>query len=44
MSYENGKTVASKYDTKELKFRTQNIVAVFSNRGPDLKALVKDRW
>ena len=21
-----------------------NIVAVFSNEGPDLKALVKDRW
>ena len=40
----NGKTIASKYDTKELKFRTPNIVAVFSNEGPDLKALVKDRW
>ena len=40
----NGKTIASKYDTKELKFRTPNIVAVFSNEGPHLKALVKDRW
>ena len=40
----NGKTIASKYDTKELKFCTPNIVAVFSNEGPDLKALVKDRW
>ena len=34
----------SKYDNKIIKFKTPNIVMVFSNRKPDLNSLSKDRW
>merc|ERR1712081_133920 len=40
----NGRTVASKFDSKELKFKTPNTVVVFSNEKPDVKELLKDRW
>ena len=40
----NGRTVAAKFDSKELKFKTPNTVAVFSNEKPDLSELSKDRW
>jgi hypothetical protein len=40
----NGRTLASKFDSKELKFHTPNIVVVFSNEKPDIKQLSKDRW
>jgi len=40
----NGRTVASKFDSKELKFKTPNTVVVFSNEKPDVKELSKDRW
>ena len=39
----NGRTVASKFDSKELKFKTPNTVVVFSNEKPDVKELSKDR-
>ena len=35
---------ASKYDNKIIKFKTPNVVMVFSNRKPDLESLSKDRW
>ena len=40
----NGRIVASKWDSKELKFNTPNTVVVFSNEKPDVTELSKDRW
>ena len=40
----DGRILASKYDSKELKFKTPNIVVVFSNDKPDVKQLALDRW
>ena len=40
----NGRTVAAKFDSKELKFKTPNTVVVFSNEKPDVRELSKDRW
>ena len=40
----NGRIVASKFDSKELKFKTPNTVVVFSNEKPDVSELSKDRW
>ena len=36
----NGRTVAAKFDSKELKFKTPNT----SNEAPDVSELSKDRW
>ena len=35
----NGRTVAAKFDSKELKFKTPNTVVVFSNEKPDVTEL-----
>ena len=40
----DGKLLASKYDSKELRIRTPNVVMVFSNDSPKLKQLATDRW
>ena len=40
----NGRVLASKFDSKELKFKTPNIVVVFTNEAPEVKQLSKDRW
>ena len=40
----NGRIVAAKFDSKELKFKTPNTVVVFSNEKPDVVELSKDRW
>ena len=40
----DGKLLASKYDSKELRIRTPNIVIVFSNGDPKVKELALDRW
>jgi hypothetical protein len=40
----NGRTLASQFDSKELKFLTPNVVVVFSNEKPDVGRLFKDRW
>ena len=40
----NGRILASKFDSKELKFHTPNTIVVFSNEKPDVKQLSKDRW
>ena len=40
----NGRTLAAKFDSKELKFHTPNTVVVFSNEKPDVGQLSKDRW
>ena len=40
----NGRILAAKFDSKELKFHTPNTVVVFSNEKPDVKQLSKDRW
>ena len=40
----NGRTLAGKFDSKELKFHTPNIIVVFSNEMPDVDQLSKDRW
>ena len=40
----NGRIVAAKFDSKELKFNTPNTVVVFSNEKPDVSELSKDRW
>ena len=40
----NGRIVADKYNTAELKFQTPNTVIVFSNNKPDIGKLSIDRW
>ena len=40
----DGAATSSKYDNKIIKFKTPNVVMVFSNRQPDLSSLSKDRW
>lgn len=40
----NGRILASKFDSVELKLRTPNIVVVFSNDRPDVNQLAHDRW
>ena len=40
----NGRTLAAKFDSKELKFHTPNTVVVFSNEKPDVGQMSKDRW
>ena len=40
----NGRILAAKFDSKELKFHTPNTVVVFCNEKPDVKQLSKDRW
>ena len=40
----NGQAIASKYASEILKFRTPNVVIVFSNTDPDMTQLSKDRW
>ena len=40
----DGRILASKFDSKELKFKTPNVVVVFSNDKPDINQLALDRW
>ena len=40
----DGHIFASKYHSKELRFKTPNIVIVFSNYRPNIKQLALDRW
>ena len=40
----DGKLVASKYDSAELRFKTPNVVVVFSNQRPNKSELSRDRW
>ena len=40
----DGKLVASKYDSTEIRFKTPNVVVVFSNEKPSVRKLSKDRW
>ena len=40
----NGRILASKFDSVELKLRTPNIVVVFSNDRPEVNQLAHDRW
>ena len=38
------RTLAEKFDSKELKLHTPNIIVVFSNEKPDVGHMSKDRW
>ena len=40
----DGKAISSKYNSRELKFVTPNIVIVFSNDAPYVEKLSSDRW
>ena len=40
----DGKAIASKYASEIIRFRTPNVVIVFSNVDPDMTQLSKDRW
>ena len=40
----DGKAISSKYNSRELKFVTPNIVIVFSNDAPCAEQLSADRW
>ena len=40
----NGRTLASKFDSKELKLHTPNTFVMFSNEKPDVGQMSKDRW
>ena len=43
-SIKDGRALASRYTSEILRFRTPNVVAVFSNVDPDVNQLSKDRW
>ena len=40
----DGRIIAAKFDSKELKLKTPNVVVVFSNEKPDVNQLAVDRW
>ena len=40
----DGHATASRYSSEILRFRTPNVVAVFSNADQDMSQLSKDRW
>ena len=40
----DGAATSSKYDSRVIKFKTPNIVMVFSNVRPNMKRLSADRW
>ena len=40
----DGKAISSKYNSKELKYVTPNIVIIFSNDAPWVEKLSSDRW
>ena len=40
----DGKAIAFKYASEIIRFRTPNVVIVFSNVDPDMTQLSKDRW
>ena len=40
----DGAATTSKYDNQVMKFKTPNIVMVFSNSWPATKNLPQDRW
>ena len=40
----DGRAIASKYASEIVRFRTPNVVIVFSNADPDTRQLSKDRW
>jgi len=40
----DGKAISSKYNSRELKFITPNIVIVFSNDAPCVEQMSSDRW
>ena len=40
----DGQAITSKYDSKELRFASPNIVILFSNEGPCVEKLSQDRW
>ena len=39
----NGRTLAAKFDSKELKFHTRNTIVVFSNEKPDVDQMSMDK-
>ena len=43
-SIKDGTAVSSKYNSDIMRFKTPNIVVVFSNHMPKTKELSKDRW
>ena len=43
-SIKDGVAVSSKYDSKPIRFKTPNVLIVFSNEPPEPKQLSKDRW
>ena len=43
-SIKDGTAVSSKYNSDIMRFKTPNVVVVFSNRIPKTKELSKDRW
>ena len=40
----DGKLLASKYDSMELRLKSPNVVVVFSNDKPEVRQLALDRW
>ena len=40
----DGKALARKYNSKMMRFKTPNVIIVFSNMYPDTKGFSEDRW
>ena len=40
----DGYAISTKYNSKQLRFNTPNIVIIFSNARPDIQMVSKDRW
>ena len=40
----DGKALATKYNSKMMRFKTPNVIIVFSNMYPDTREFSQDRW
>ena len=40
----DGKVFATKYNTKKMRFKTPNVIIVFSNMYPDTRGFSEDMW
>ena len=40
----DGKAISGKFITKKMRFKTPNVIIVFSNKYPDTREFSEDRW
>ena len=40
----DGKAISGKFNTKKIRFKTPNVIIVFSNKYPETREFSEDRW